>query len=252
MRWSPQIRRIEWLTARPIAHRGLHDWSKGIVENTASAFAAAMEGNYAIECDLQLTKDGQAVVFHDDTLNRVTNGTGWIKDHTVEELKAVTFKTGPDHIQTLDELLRQVDRRVPLVIELKSNWDGDTRLTQRALEVLAPYGGPYALMSFDPDPLQYICENSPATIRGIVADRTIDGYYANMPLARRLELRNLSHLDRTRPDFISFYWKELPFEPVNNFRAAGLPVITWTLRSAEQASIAMRYCDQVTFEGFKA
>jgi glycerophosphoryl diester phosphodiesterase len=239
-----------WLAARPIAHRGLHDRAQGIIENTAGAFNAAVEGGYPIECDLQLTGDGDAVVFHDDTLDRLTDTQGWLKERNVAELKKVNFRECGDRIQTLAELLAQVRGRVPLVIELKSQWDGNTAVAGRALEVLKTYEGPHCLMSFDPEMIEKVRELSPSTIRGIVAERAEDPYYHQLPMKRHLELRTLSHLARTRPHFISFYFRELPFGPIAEFRGQGNPVVTWTIRSREEEHDARRYSDQITFEGY--
>lgn len=252
MRFTPQMRDLSWLVARPIAHRGLHDKTKGVLENTESAFAAAIQGNYAIECDLQITREGEAVVFHDETLERLTEAEGLLKLRTVRELKALGYRVGKDRMQTLAEMLEQVNGKVPLVIELKSHWDGDETLALRALKVLENYHGPYCLMSFDPDAIAAVATYSPSTVRGIVADRTVDSYYNSLPLQRRLEMRSFSHLGRTRPHFVSFYFRELPYAPVQRIRAAGYPVITWTIRSEEQARAARRYSDQITFEGFAA
>jgi glycerophosphoryl diester phosphodiesterase len=252
MRFSPQVRHLSWLVERPIAHRGLHDRGKGIIENTASAFASAIAGNYAIECDLQVTADGEAVIFHDETLDRLTEATGLVNAHTVNQLKEIAFKNSGDRILTLAELLNQVSGRVPLIIELKSHWDADCKLTERTLSVLESYAGPYALMSFDPDIVACIRELSPGTVRGIVADRTTGPEYCLLPLSRRLELRQFSHGARTQPHFISFHWRDLPYAAVNRFRSLGGPVITWTIRTPEQATLARRYSDQVTFEGFRA
>jgi glycerophosphoryl diester phosphodiesterase len=251
MRWSPQIRELDWLTAQPIAHRGLHDASAGIIENSASAFAAAVAAGYAIECDLQLSRDGEAIVFHDDTLERLTEHSGPLRSHTTAELTAITLKGSRDRIQSLQELLDQVAGRVPLVIELKSHWEGDGRLADRALAVLSAYRGAHALMSFDPELIVRVRALSPQTPRGIVADRTTHADYGVLPFGRRLSLRHLGHGWRTRPHFISFHWRDLPFAPVSRFRRRGGPVICWTVRSAEEASQALRYCDQITFEGFR-
>lgn len=250
MRFSPDMRRLSWLVSRPIAHRGLHNSARGVLENTSSAFAAAIKHGYAIECDLQLSKDGEAIVFHDWTLDRLTEVSGPVENRTVAALKAVPFKITDDRVQTLAEFLQQVHGRVPLVIEIKSRWTGDERLTIRALKILEHYAGPYCLMSFDPDVIAVVKREAPATIRGIVADRVIDDGYRKLPVSQRLDLRNLTHLARTQPDFISFYWRDLPWTPVNQFRQAGCPVLTWTIRSPEAATLARRYCDQITFEGF--
>jgi glycerophosphoryl diester phosphodiesterase len=252
MRFTRELRRLDWLVARPIAHRGYHDRGKGVIENTAAAFDAAIAAKYAIECDLQLSRDGEAMVFHDDTLDRVTEASGPVKALSAAELGKVAFKNAKAKMQSLDALLVQVAGRVPLLIEIKSHWDGDMELAARALTVLEPYDGPYTLMSFDPDIVAFLREMSPATVRGIVADRTTDDYYAHLPLARRVEMRSFSHAMRTQPHFVSFCAAELPFQPIGHLRAAGLPIISWTIRAPEQVAHARRYSDQITFEGFAA
>ncbi len=245
-------RALDFITARPIAHRGLHDRERGIIENTASAFAAAIANTYAIECDLQITRDGEAVVFHDDHLERLTEGTGLVREHTAAEMQALTVRGSSNRVQTLAELLAQVKGQVPLVIELKSHWDGDQRLLKRAIELLKGYTGDHCLMSFDPDVIAAVKLHSPNTIRGVVADRAFDRFYDSLPLKTRIELRTLAYLPRTQPDFLSFYAGELPHAPIAAFRASGKPVISWTIRSPEQARMARRYSDQITFERFLA
>ncbi|WP_374334134.1 glycerophosphodiester phosphodiesterase family protein [Aestuariivirga sp.] len=249
---ADQRRAVDFLTARPIAHRGLHDFGRGIVENTTSAFAAAIARGYAIECDLQLTKDGEAVVFHDDHVERLTEGHGLVKDHTVAEMKQLVVRNSTDRVQTLTELLAQVKGQVPLVIELKSHWDGDERLAKRAVEELKGYAGAHCLMSFDPDAIAAVRRIAPHIIRGIVAERATDSYYSTLPLPKQMELRTFSHVARTRPDFVSFYFEELPWAPITALRADGMPIITWTIRDPAQAVMAMRCSDQITFEGFAA
>jgi glycerophosphoryl diester phosphodiesterase len=252
MRWTPALEPLGWLVARPIAHRGLHDPGAGAVENTATVFGRAVERGYPIECDLQITAEGEAVVFHDDTVDRLTTGSGFVRDKTVPELRSLVFKAGNDRIQTLGELLDQVSGRVPLVIELKSHWDSDFRLPARALKVLAHYSGLYAIMSFDPEIVAVVRQLSPLTVRGVVTDRATYPYYHLMPIEERVRIRYLVHLPRTEPHFISYFWRDLPFPPVTAYRESGRPVITWTLRSPEDAARARRYSDQITFEGFLA
>jgi glycerophosphoryl diester phosphodiesterase len=243
---------LSWLTARPIAHRGLHDKSKSILENTASAFQAAIDHNYAIECDLQLSADGEAMVFHDDTLHRVMQADGAVIDKTAAELKSLSYKMGSDHMQSLAELLAQVAGRVPLIIELKSHWNGNDALPARVVEIMQDYQGPFALMSFDPDMVEALADFAPHMPRGITADRTTDAEYNILPLSRRLEMRYMTHLDRTRPDFVSYHAAGLPFPPVRALRAAGLPVICWTIRSVEEERQSHHFADQITFEGYLA
>jgi glycerophosphoryl diester phosphodiesterase len=248
MRFTPHLRDLNWLVARPIAHRGLH--AGKAIENTESAFAAALKHNYAIECDLQITKDGEAIVFHDDDIDRLLDGKGRVKHHTLKKLKSTPFKSGKDRVQTLAELLEQVGGQVTLVIELKSHWDNNQALTHRTLEVLEDYHGPYALMSFDPEIIACIADRSPVTVRGITADRVVDPYYNPLPLARRLSMRNFDHLARTKPHFVSFDCNGLPFSPITEIRNAGHPVISWTIESPESAANALRFSDQITFQGY--
>src|SRR5215467_7892294 len=95
---------LDWLVARPLAHRGLHDEQNGIVENTVSAFAAAIAARYGIECDLQISGDGEAMVSHDETLDRLTEGTGRLDAMTAAELRRVPFRATQDGMMTLGEL----------------------------------------------------------------------------------------------------------------------------------------------------
>jgi glycerophosphoryl diester phosphodiesterase len=242
-------RAFDWLVARPIAHRGLHDARRGVLENTRSAFAAAMVSNYAIECDVQLAADGEAVVFHDDTLDRLALAQGPLIARTSAELKSIGLRGSTDRIETLADLLAQVRGRVALIVELKSAWNGNVALALRALQLLRSYSGPCALMSFDPDLVEAL-RCAPHIPRGIVAERVTRASWQALPLARRLELRHLHHWQRTLPHFISFDAAGLPWPPVTQLRAAGLPVMTWTVRSEDEAAAVRRYCDQITFEGF--
>ena len=250
MRFTPQLRALDWLVAKPIAHRGLHDEALGLVENCEASFEAAIGQGFSIECDIQVTADEQAVVFHDDDVDRVLGGTGKVKHFTVRELKAMAFKHGKDRVQTLAELLEQVGGRSTLIIEIKSLWDDNYILTDHAVHVLSSYQSPFALMSFDPNLIARVAATAPSIVRGITADRVIDPYYNTLPVAKRLAMQTYSHLPQTRPHFVSFDFTQLPFQPITEFRDSGHPIITWTIRSEEQEATARRWCDQITFENF--
>src|SRR5712691_7091538 len=122
---------LDWLTARPIAHRGLHDAAAGIVENTRSAVEAAIAARYAVEVDLQITADGDAVVHHDEVLGRLTDGQGRIDALTAAELRHVRFRATADRMLTIGDLCDLVSGRAALVLEYKSRFDGDRRLVSR-------------------------------------------------------------------------------------------------------------------------
>ena len=242
---------LAWLTARPIAHRGLHDATAGLIENTASAFAAAIAGNYGIETDLQISADGEAIVHHDDALGRLTEGSGKLSEMSAAEIQKVRFKASADMILTLGDSCELVGGRVTLVLELKSRFDGDRRLLQRAAAVLATYGGPVAVMSFDPAWVEALRTIAPRLARGIVAERYYVHYeWDRLPPSEKRRMAHLLHAGRTRPQFVAYSIKDLPAAAPLIARAIfGLPLLTWTVRNEDDRRRAMRWADQIIFEG---
>ncbi len=242
---------LDWLTARPMAHRGLH--GAGAIENTASAFAAAIAGGYGIECDLQISADGEAMVHHDDALGRLTEGSARLADMSADALKAVRFRATNDRMLTLSELCELVAGRATLLLELKSRFDGDRRLAERVASVLDGYGGPAAAMSFDPDIVAALRNTVPSLTRGIVAERHYD--HPEWPALSSKQKRTMAHLLhglRTRPHFVAYAVKDLPAVAPFIARALfGLPLLTWTVRSEEDLRRARRFADQIIFEGFR-
>jgi glycerophosphoryl diester phosphodiesterase len=246
------VRAPDWLTARPVAHRGLHDRARGILENMPGAVQAAIAGNFSIEVDLQLTADGEAMVHHDDALGRLTEGSGALRGMTAAALKAIAFKDTAERMMSLGELLALVAGRTPLVIEVKSHFDGDRKLVRRMSEVLSAYQGPVAGMSFDPDQVLGLRELMPALPRGITAERTYTAAeWPEASPAQRRNMRHLRHVFATRPQFVAYRIDDLqapaPWIARNIF---GLPLLTWTVRTPEQRQRAARHADQVIFEGF--
>jgi glycerophosphoryl diester phosphodiesterase len=243
----------QWLTARPVAHRGLHDAANGLIENMPGAAKAAVAGNFAIECDIQLTADGEAMVHHDDELGRLTEGSGRLLQKTAAELKAVAFRNTPERMMTLADLCALVAGRVPLVIEVKSHFDGDRKLVRRMAEVLSSYDGAAVGMSFDPDQVMALRELIPSRPRGIVAERhyTAEDWPETSPAQRR-EMKHLHHFFRTQPDFVAYWVDELPSPaPWIARNVFGRPLLTWTVRTPAQRARAARHADQMIFEGFR-
>ena len=242
-----------WLTARPVAHRGLHNAADGIIENMPGAAQAAVSGNFAIECDIQLTADGEAMVHHDDELGRLTEGSGALLQKTAAELKAVSFKNTPERMMTLADLCTLVAGRVPLVIEVKSHFDGDRKLVTRMAEVLSRYDGPAVGMSFDPDQVMALRKLIPSRPRGIVAERhyTAEDWPDASPM-QRWEMKHLHHFFRTQPDFVAYWIDELPSPaPWIARNIFARPLLTWTVRTPAQRARAARHADQMIFEGFR-
>ncbi len=244
---------LDWLIARPVAHRGLHDAAAGVIENMPSAFAAAIAGRYAIECDLQVSADGEAMVHHDATLGRLSEGRGELRALTAADLKRVTFRATTDRMITLGELCDLAGGRVPLVIELKGRFDAEPRLAARTADVLRGYGGPAAVMSFDPRQVEALRAAAPDLPRGIVAERWYDDpEWASLTSAQKYALGNLLHGFRTQPHFIAYYIQDLPaVAPLVARYLFGLPLLTWTVRTTEEQQCAARWASQMIFEGFR-
>src|SRR5262245_10480372 len=241
------MRALSWLIARPVAHRGLHDAAAGVIENTPSAVSAAVAAGYAIEVDLQITADGDAVVHHDAALGRLTEGDARLDTMRAADLKRVPFKGTADRMLTLADLLDLVGGRVALILELKSRHDRDLRLARRTAEAVRDYAGPLAAMSFDPHPIAALRELAPDLPRGIVAQRSAsDAGSAGDMLAYVMEGV------RSRPHFIAYHVRDLPAAlPLLGRHALGLPLLTWTVRTEEDRRRAARFADQIIFEGFR-
>jgi glycerophosphoryl diester phosphodiesterase len=242
---------LDWLIARPAAHRGLHDARNGAIENTASAFAAAIAKHYGIECDLQVSADGEAMVYHDATLDRLTEGGGTVAAMTAAELKHLPFKATADRMITLGELCELVAGRATLVVELKHQSGGDGRLVTRAANVLSKYRGPVAVMSFDPRQIAQVREAAPRLPRGLVAESRHHGR-GTVPAAAWDTLTSLADALRARPQFIAYSVSDLPaMMPMLARKILRLPLLTWTVRSADERRKAELYADQIIFEGFR-
>lgn len=242
----------DWLTARPIAHRGLHNTSRGIVENSLHAAEAALERRYAIECDVQRSADGEAIVFHDVALERLTDATGPVADRTAAWLEATPYAAGRDRLCTLGSLLGFIAGRVPLVCEIKSRFDGDLTLAERVRAIVAAYAGPVAIKSFDPAVIAHLRRDPPCPL-GIVAEASYDDpEWAALPSDFRRELAEVLHFTQTQPDFLSYRVGDLPHAiPYLCRSVIGRPVIAWTVRTPAQRLVASHWADQIVFEGIE-
>jgi glycerophosphoryl diester phosphodiesterase len=248
---------LERMIARPIAHRGLHDASNGIVENSLSAARAAIAAGYAIECDIQTSRDGELVVFHDDTLERLTAATGPVAAFDASTLTRLQLDGAAETIPTFAGFLATIAGAAPLVVELKSRFDGDTRGAERAAALLAAYDGPVVVESFDPAPIAFLRANAdrlgvPDIPLGIVGEAVYDEKdWPTLTAAQRVEMTQFLHFPLTRPDFLSWSVADLPHAiPFLARQALGLPVTTWTVRTPAQAEAAAKWADQIVFETF--
>lgn len=245
---------LEAVFARPIAHRGYHNTDDGIIENTPSAIQQAVDRNFSIEVDVQETADGEALVFHDYTLDRLTEGTGRVIEQQACDLLGTHMKTGTDRLWLLRDLFDLVDGKVPLVIEIKSllRRDAQGAFVRHVADQVADYKGPACIKSFDPDMLSIARTHRPHVLRGIVADGAEPGpEYARFSRVDRFILRHILHAPRTRPHFISYGVRDLPRAGPGFLRSVfKVPLMCWTVRTREQRETAQRHADQIVFEGF--
>lgn len=236
-------RDLDFLTRQPFAHRGLHG-TKGVPENSRAAFERAIAAGYGIELDVRLTKDKDAVVFHDAELPRLANAGGRISDLTTGELAAFRLSGTDEPIRTLREVLSEIGGRVPTLVEVKSpgrrGYGSLCRAVRRALE---GSNGWTAVMSFDPRIVRWFREHSPQTVRGLVVTKDGSGNAGLRGwLSRTLAAR------ATRPHFIACDINALPFGFAERQRRKGRPILTWTVRDDEERGRAQAYADQIIFE----
>ncbi|MEL7462838.1 MAG: glycerophosphodiester phosphodiesterase family protein [Pseudomonadota bacterium] len=237
----------------PIAHRALHDRAAGVIENSRAAVAAAVEAGFGIEIDLQLSADGEAMVFHDDELNRLTGERGPVRERTAIELRRIDLDGADDGIPTLAEVLDIVRGSVPLLIEAKdqslSLTEVDGRLERRAARLLSAYDGPVGLMSFNPHSVAHFRDAAPDIPRGRVTCGFGETYWSHVAPDRRAELARIDDLETLGASFISHQRSQI--DEVAALKAAGWPVLTWTVRSPEEETEVRRIADNVTFEGYR-
>jgi glycerophosphoryl diester phosphodiesterase len=240
---------------QPIAHRGLHDRGAGRIENTTEAFEAAIAKGYGIECDLRAAQCATPMVFHDATLDRLIEGAGPVAAHDAGALKRLRYRDGASSVITFAELLELVGGRVPLLVEIKSEWDApDQRLLRTIAEQAQRYAGPIGLMSFDPGVMVAVKEYAPSVARGIVSG-SYEGqgwWRERIDEERAYRLRNLLESHSAAPDFYAYQVGALP-TPVTRFvrEVLGMPLFTWTVRSPEERAIAARWADAPIFEGYE-
>lgn len=240
----------------PIAHRALHNRAAGRIENSPSAIRAAVAAGYGVEIDLQLSSDGVAMVFHDETLERLTGETGWVKDRTAAELRAIRLTDSTDTIPTFAEVLALIGGRVPLLVELKDQTltmaETDGALEAAAARDVACYAGPLAFMSFNPHSVARMAGLCPDVPRGLTTSAYDPQDWAPLDAGICARLRDIPDYDRAGASFISHEAADLGRPRVAALKAAGADVLCWTIRSVQAEAAARKVAANVTFEGYLA
>lgn len=241
---------------RPIAHRGLHDAAHGVIENSLPAFDAAVSRGYGIECDLRPARHGVPVVFHDTDLDRLTALSGPIAARSVDELQRLPLTGGHGAtIPPFGQLLERVSDRVPLVVEVKSEWGPVEPAFIAAIAALAnAYTGPIVLMSFDPAVVQALAVAAPGVPRGLVSGSYLAPDGSNwwpdaLTDARRSHLRDLADFEAVGASFAAYEAAALPTPRTAALRLAGIPILAWTVRTRQAWATAQTHADAAIFEG---
>ncbi len=240
----------------PLAHRGLHDVQDGRPENSRAAIQAAISAGYGIEIDLQLSKDHQAMVFHDYDLARLTTAKGLVNALDAVSLKAISLKGGAEGIPTFSEVLELVAGRVPLLVELKDQ-DGQMGknigpLEEAAAQCLVDYGGPVALMSFNPHSVKRLSSLCPNIACGLVTSAFDPKAWAPLDETVCDHLRDIPDYDHVGASFISHEMADLDRPRVQNLKSKGANILCWTVKSPEAEAQARRVAENVTFEQYLA
>ncbi len=241
---------------RPFAHRTLHDASDHRPQNSLAGARAAIAAGYGIEVDLQLSKDGLPIVFHDYSLERFTQETGAVAQQTAQELAAIVLRHGSAGIPTFAALLALVAGRVPMLVELKDQ-DGalgpNTDALEKSVSDLARgYAGPLALMSFNPHSMAKCATYAPDVPRGLVTETFTRAKWELVPERRLNELNTIPDYDRVGASFISHRWTDLQTPPVAAVKAKGGKVFCWTVKSEKEEQQARQVADNITFEQYLA
>lgn len=236
---------MNWLTTRPIAHRGCH-WDKNIPENSLPAFKLAIEKNYPIELDVHLLIDNTLVVFHDDNLLRMTGTDQTIWELDLSTIQSLRLDQTLYKIPTLAEVLKIVDGKVPILIEIKNSLKVG-RLETFLRKKLRDYKGEIAVQSFNPFSLEWFKTHAPEIPAGQLSGGLKD---AKLSPLKKYILKNMLLNKKSKPRFISYDFNDLPSKRVDReLKKRGIPLLAWTIRSPEEREKALCFADNIIFEG---
>lgn len=229
------------------AHRGLH--GDKIAENSREAFAAACVHGYGIELDVQLSKDGEVVVFHDDTLTRMTGDKRRVDQVAWAEMQTLSLD-GKGSIPTFDEVLHLVNGRVPLLVEIK-NGKRNSELCEKVRDKLRAYKGAFVVESFNPLILVWMRKNAPEFIRGqLVGPKK--SYKGTVGAMAGFVLSGLLLNFYTRPDFIAYDMNAKGFIAPRIQRVLfRVPMAAWTVKDKGDCEACLRREEMPIFEGFR-
>ena len=225
---------MNWLNKLPIAHRGLHSNASNIYENTKESFLAAVNENYAIECDVVLSKDHEVVVFHDENLKRLCNLDKNVSSLTMNELRNLKIYESSSNIISLDEMLHIVSAHVPIIIEIKGKFT--PFIEERIQEIIRSYRGPIALKTFNLKSVEWLIKFLPYVYKGLVIDSNTNNFESILDL-------NI--------DFVSCDIEFIESNLIDRVKKKGLPIITWTVDNEDKKKKANLIADNIIFENIR-
>ena len=217
-----------------------------------SVVQAACAGGYGIELDVRLSADGEAMVFHDERLERLTGAEGRMSDHTAADLGKLRLSGTEETIPTLAEALVEVGHRAMVLIEVKTAFGEVGDLEKRVSEVLLDHNGPTAVIGFNPYSHAWFAQHHPQILRGLDSYSWRDEAADKIAPDQRRAFAALEQVELAKPDFLALSLDVLPSPRADVLRAKGMPVIAWTVRNKAQWSGVSAHCDNYIFEGFPA
>lgn len=224
---------MELLNSVGYAHRGLHNINDGIVENSATAIRMAIEANVGIELDVQMSSDRVPMVYHDETLYRLTGQDGRLAFMKARDIGQVTYSTGDDHIMTLEECLALIGGKVPVLIEVKSHWTGMPEMEIGLIDVLSNYSGAHGVMSFDPSIIRRLQNIGGQSPFGLVTSQCPPKNWPNLTEEQRL--KGEVHFNVARELEVDFIAHDIG--DLNNpylsalIRDLDIPLFSWTVKT---------------------
>jgi len=241
-----ELKTSDWILAKPIAHRGLHD--DNVPENSMAAFDAAIEAGLPIEIDVQLTRDKVPVVYHDDHFHRLTGLKKRVTKAMYQVVSALKLADTDEDVPTFKEVLDFIDGRVPLLIEIKRN-KGSRGIERIVLDVLKDYKGEFAIQSFHPMALRKVRKIDPSIYCGLLSSKLSE---MKMLRIKKAAVRNARLFFLAKPDFVSFEINSFPNDRVKRFREElKLPILGWTIKTKEDIERALEFCDGIIFENIE-
>ncbi|HEX6957876.1 MAG TPA: glycerophosphodiester phosphodiesterase [Ferrovibrio sp.] len=242
----------KWLTKTPVAHRGLHDIAKGVPENSRLAFQKAIEAGYAIELDVRITGDNQVVVFHDEDLRRLCSRDGIVGRLPLSELKTFTLLGTGETVPSFRDVLDFVKGQVPLVVEIKKNkGEAPGLLEVTVARMLQHYPGPFVVQSFNPRTVKWFQKHAPQIVRGQIAT-DLANMTKGLNWFDKIRLKHALMSGYGDPDYLAYDVRDLPSELTAAARRRGIPILSWTVRSATERARAAAHADNIIFEDLSA